>query len=91
MVEAAARDALEGCVLALEVGDVLLQALEEELLRIVWTLTEERERAGLANRKHLNGHIFEICGEAKTRLNLISTSLFDCIERATSPSDWIRE
>jgi len=30
--EAAARNALEGCVLTLEVGDVLLQALEEELL-----------------------------------------------------------
>jgi len=30
--EAAARNALEGCVLALEVGDVLLQALEVELL-----------------------------------------------------------
>ena len=59
MVEAAARDALEGCVLALEVGDVLLQALEEELLRIVWTLTEERERAGLAGRKYLNGLRFK--------------------------------
>ena len=30
--EAAVHDALEGCVLALEVGDVLQQALEEELL-----------------------------------------------------------
>jgi len=30
--EAAPRDALEGCVLALEVGNLLLQVLEEELL-----------------------------------------------------------
>jgi hypothetical protein len=30
--EAAVHDALEGCILALEVGNVLLQALKEELL-----------------------------------------------------------
>ena len=51
----------------------------------------EKERAELASRKHLNGLIFKFCGEAKTRLNLISTLLFDCTGQATSPSDWIRE
>jgi len=59
---------------------------------VVWTLSEERKKErNWRAEKHLNGLIFKFCGEAKTRLNLISTSLFDCTGRATSPSDRIRE
>ncbi len=32
---------------------------------VVWTLTEERERAELANRKHLNGLIFKFAERRK--------------------------